>query len=90
MKWTAAAGAALSALVTHLVYVEEISVRQLVHRVKEKVGMMIKRRSKKKKMSFYQQKQARSAECLLTIAEEGPLLQHGKVLGFESLTVVCC
>lgn len=75
MKWTAA-GAWL-ALSSHLEYVEQIKVTQIVHCLKSKIGMMIKRRSRKKKMSFYQQKQARSAECLLTIAEEPPILQHG-------------
>lgn len=43
---------------------------------------MIKKKSRRKKGSFYSSKQARSAECLLTIVEEGsngvaPLFENG-------------
>ena len=64
-------------MLVHLTYVEDYRLGRLLGYITRRVTMMIKRRSKKKKMSFYQAKQARSAECLLTIAEEKPLPLHG-------------
>ena len=73
-----------SFLLIKFAYIEKFKEGWLLGVVKQKLNMMIKRRSKKKKMSFYQQKQARSAECLLTIAEETPL-QHGNYSVYNSL-----